>query len=258
MVEVVMRMILFFLLVCFSSAKATKQECSFGVNGINLISSESQNHFLYEIKDHPKLWSKNLTKSQNYLSYRNYISSNFNINPLKISREQLPIFANSKIARMKREGRNIISVLDKGVGTIRQINCLESLLFEQQSYQKSLIDHPNEFIAYIMRKKIGRSFRLKVYISTSDTDYQKPKLDLIKSDIENGWSFHSLIHNHPFHIDKYPNGMYQGGIVPSLSDVDFGRMNRDNNGLKYFIVTNGFHTISLQGSDLDKLIGHED
>lgn len=155
------------------------------------------------------------------------------------------------------EAANGRMVRDGSVGVLRPASCLEALLVEYQAARFPMASHPTEFHAIVMeREDAGRRWT-RVYFAGSSATWP-PKANLlferIAADRREGWRAVAHIHNHPF---LFANGDIAGANAPSLSDVQFWRSVRDEDGVESARVTNGFATFVASAADFDRLRARE-
>ena len=243
------------LLLWASLSHASPEECEFDTAPVILEQGATETHQMWDFINFSIFWSEILPSGSEFTAFQNGIRNSLNIDPIAILEKQYPIFANSVNENMRLEGKNIRAVIDNNIDDIRPINCIEALLVEAQTKRLPLIEYPNEFMAAILTKAVNGRDLIRVYLSTSDKNFHKPRTDLFENDIlKNDWEFLLFIHNHPFYLSKYPDGLYQGGVAPSINDVQFGRKHLvEDLKLKFLVVTNGFHSIWLNSNDLKHL-----
>lgn len=156
----------------------------------------------------------------------------------------------------RREQSNNELARSGRVGRIRPIHCLEALLFAYQYNRYSQLTHPTEFLASILRKRVGDETRLRVQFAGGE-DMFPPKslygLDRIEQAIADGWELWVALHNHT--VNEYRGRARLPVPVPSTSDVDISRSVARDLGLRQVRVTNGFYTFEVNAAELGELQG---
>lgn len=145
-------------------------------------------------------------------------------------------------------------VHSKTLGKIRPINFLEAQLLDYQLNRYPLLSHPTEFHGFIL---LHDSLNLvRVYFASSDQPWPpKPKviLESIKNDLKHGWTLKYHLHNH--YEPKSNN--YLGILAPSMTDAQYYLFLSEEYNLGHALITNGFHTVEIQGGEFPKLKLHE-
>lgn len=156
----------------------------------------------------------------------------------------------------RREQRNNELARSGRVGRIRPIHCLEALLFAYQHNRYSQLTHPTEFLASILRKRVGDEMHLRVQFAGGG-DMLPPKslygIDRIEQAIADGWVLWVVLHNHT--VKEHQGRPWLSAPVPSTSDVDISRSVARDLGLRQVRVTNGFYTIEVDAAELGELQG---
>lgn len=159
----------------------------------------------------------------------------------------------------RREQRNNELARSGRVGRIRPIHCLEALLFAYQHNRYSQLIHPTEFLASVLRKRVGDEMRLRVQLAGGE-DMFPPKslygLDRIEQAIADGWELWVALHNHT--VNEHRGRPWLPVPVPSTSDVDISRRVARDLGLRQVRVTNGFYTIEVDAAELGELQGRSE
>ncbi|MDI3285986.1 hypothetical protein [Polyangium sp. 15x6] len=165
-----------------------------------------------------------------------------------------------------REIDNVNVILDGKAGSVSPIDCLEWRLFQRQARRYPMVEHPTEFGAYILR---GNG-RVRVYFSGADRVGGKLRGEVkerVLADLGRGFQPVAHLHNHPFLFDRIPGDRmwtteetknnYEGGVAPSLTDVQAYRAMREHFGLQGAWVTNGLDTAHFTGAEFDVLSARE-
>ena len=146
--------------------------------------------------------------------------------------------------------------LEGAAGAIREVNCLEGLLFAAQSERslsqgRSMYTHPTEFLSWVL----SRGDTLKVWYYTVDQPGVRALSnvnDPVAADVAAGWRVVANVHNHNF----FPaEERVLGGVVPSAVDVQALLGARSTLGLLRATITNGFHSIDITAAELDRFRG---
>lgn len=187
-----------------------------------------------------------LPESESLHQFRDQISQITDTNPLVIlERQRSEVTGGDAV--------NVDLVLNGKAGAIREMSCLEGILFSHLTERsitqgKSMYTDPTEFLSYGLTK--GDS--LKIYFYTVD----QPGIgglsvfdDLLEQDRENGWIVSQNLHNHNF----FPGAaMFLGGVVPGAGDVRAFRSAARRYGATKATITNGFHSIDMTSDDFMK------
>ncbi len=156
----------------------------------------------------------------------------------------------------RRELHNVEQAYSGNAGEVRPIRCLDALLFAFQNARFSQIEHPTEFIASILQKRIDDRTMLKVWFSASNTLFP-PKAfygfdEAIKDVEEDGWEYIAALHNHTL---QDTGDTYRLGVTaPSSNDVQLLRGLAEDVGLQYVWVTNGFYTVEIPARHLGQYL----
>jgi hypothetical protein len=200
-------------------------------------------------EDRPALHGTELPASPSLQEFREQIARSYPTDVRILLEHQLPHTSGG-------DQENVRLVLDGEAGLIRPINCLEALLLSVQTersvtLERSLYTHPTEFVSYVLERR----GLLKIWFYTADL----PGIGGISTlhgpllrDLERGWTLRMNIHNHNF----FPaDEAVLGGIAPSATDIRFLRSMRESIGLVRASITNGFHSLDLSSSDLERFTG---
>lgn len=161
------------------------------------------------------------------------------------------------------DDHNVRALLTGAAGRVRATSCLEALLFIRQSRRYSMLTHPTEFSAFLLRK--GAALRL--YVSGADRAGLKMReevLGAIDADVEAGFALVGHLHNHNFFFSRRvgdrlfttPATLVQvnGVVAPSATDVHLYRALRGRPmNLRDALVTNGLVTGVFGAADIDRL-----
>jgi hypothetical protein len=135
-----------------------------------------------------------------------------------------------------------------GIGSVEPISCLDALLFAEQNARFPQLDHPTEFLASVLRRKIGEREELMVIFGAGNEMFPPSSVngsEIIDGYVAQGWRYWYLLHNHT----RQPNGAL-GIPVPSTSDVRFARSLAQVRGLERVRVTNGFYTFDASVDEI--------
>jgi hypothetical protein len=165
-------------------------------------------------------------------------------------------------SRSAREAENSTAVLERDVGSLGPISCLEWCLFQRQARRFPMLEHPTEFGAYVLR---GQG-RIRVYLSGADRVGGKLRAEVrerVMADVKRGYSPVAHGHNHNFMFDRRPGDRMWtteesvadvgGALAPSLTDVQAWRGMRERFGLQGAWVTNGLDTARYAAEEFDRL-----
>lgn len=150
---------------------------------------------------------------------------------------------------------NVQLVRSAQAGTVRPINALEAQLLEYQLGRYPLLSHPTEFHGFILVH--DAKGKVRCYFGASDQPWPpRPNviLDAIEKDLGNGWNLRYHLHNH---YEPSDNG-YVGVLAPSMADAQFYRFLKQDFNLTNALITNGFHTVTLQRDEFESFCAHGD
>jgi hypothetical protein len=197
-------------------------------------------------ENHPVFDEPVLPDSESLNRFRDQIRQITDTNPLFILKNQ-----RSQV--IGGDAVNVDLVLNGKAGIIREMNCIEGILFSHLTDRsiirgKSLFTDPTEFLSYVLSK----GDFLKIYFYTVD----QPGIgglsvfdNLLEQDLENGWVFSKNLHNHNF----FPGAdMFLGGVVPGAGDIGAFRSTARRYGATNATITNGFHSIEMSSDDFQK------
>lgn len=224
----------------------TSKHCRF-LSDPNVLKSEESLLLQHWIEAQRDIFSAPvLPPSPPLLEFREAISRSVNTNPTAL-------LANQRSQVSGGDATNIQLVLEQQAGTIRKINCLEALLLDIQikrSAEKNrhMFSEPTEFLSYILT----RGNELKIYYYTTDQAGVRGLAvfdSLLKVDMAAGWTVAGSIHNHTF----FPESEHVfGGVVPSMTDIEYFRNAAREFGIPGASITNGFHTLSVSEDEFWK------
>lgn len=148
------------------------------------------------------------------------------------------------------------AILDGEVGSLSEITCIQSILFDLQNRDWPLSLGPVEMGAYVLERRVGTSTQLRAYVKTqkqSDvTGISLSDLDArVNTDLAAGWQLRAHLHSHPLS----PDGIYDlsGTAIPSTPDSNTYRRLRDQKGLREAWITNGTDSARYLASEFDAL-----
>lgn len=147
-------------------------------------------------------------------------------------------------------------ILDGEVGTLGDITCLQSILFDLQNRDWPLSLGPVEMGAYILERRVGTTTQLRAYAKTQKqgdvTGISLADLDArMNADLAAGWQLRAHLHSHPLS----PDGIYDlaGTVIPSTPDSNTYRRLRDDKGLREAWITNGVDSALYVAAEFDEL-----
>lgn len=160
----------------------------------------------------------------------------------KSFRPQEPI-----VKDLRRMAYNYQAIHD-GVGKVRRLNCLESLLFKEFAKVVDLTKDRSEFSALLFKKegkvKLFGTFLNSSFSGSSDSEAVKRESARLT---ESGWQLVAHIHNHPFRLDGSEE--IAGHLSASQVDLHLYRRLKPQKAL----ITNGMETIEFSASELLEL-----
>lgn len=143
---------------------------------------------------------------------------------------------------MPEELKRFDSVLNRQVGQIRGLNCLEAILLDTQL---KFFKPNTEFEAYIFNRVGGKKLRI-LFQTQGQVSVVRYSIILnqIRNLVSQGWNLKIHLHNHPFSFEN-PYGDISGTILPSSADLLSYQGLKNQFGLKLGIVINGFNALVL-------------
>ncbi|WP_412070443.1 hypothetical protein [Rubrivirga sp. IMCC43871] len=158
----------------------------------------------------------------------------------------------------RRELHNVERAYSTEAGTLRPVTCLDALLFATQNARHAQLDHPTEFLASVLRRRVGGRTLLRVYFGAGDELFP-PKavygFDAVERDVAAGWDYLAMLHNHT--IQTVDGRVRLGVPAPSVSDVQLLNGLVERAGLGEAWVTNGFYTVVIPAADLPQYLAPE-
>jgi hypothetical protein len=136
------------------------------------------------------------------------------------------------------------------------VRCLDALLFAHQNTRHPQLDHPTEFIASVLRKRVGGRAVLRVYFGAGDELFPPREMygfDRVEHDVSAGWDYAVMLHNHT--VQDADGQLRLGVPAPSVADVQLLRSLVESHGLERAWITNGFYTLDLPADDLSQYLG---
>jgi len=148
------------------------------------------------------------------------------------------------------------AMLDGEVGTLGDITCFQSILFDLQNRDWPLSLGPVEMGAYVLERDTSAGLQLRAYAKTQKqggvTGISLADLETrVNTDLAAGWRLRAHLHSHPLS----PDGQYDiaGTVIPSDADANTYRRQRDERGLQEAWITNGVHSSRFPASQFDQL-----
>ena len=136
------------------------------------------------------------------------------------------------------------------VGTIEPIGCLDALLFAFQNSRVSELTHPTEFLASVLRRRLGGQTHLAVVFGAGREMFV-PKsvygLDVVAELVAEGWEYWYAIHNHT--LQRNGDRLALGNPTLSISDVQLVRNLARDQDLQSARVTNGLYTFRVPAAE---------
>lgn len=146
------------------------------------------------------------------------------------------------------------AVISGEVGTLTDVTCLQSILFDQQNQDWPLWNAPTEAGAWVLTREQGGSTELRVHLLTQDAAmgiFGEEHRTAAEASIAEGWTLFAHWHNH-FYAPNNPDDL-AGTVLPSDADLATYRDLRDTHGLEQAWVTNGLHALLLPREEFDAL-----
>lgn len=241
--------------ILFSVGSAFGNECNISQAPTVLFQAPHELHEIWTIDDSPIYWSHKVTDEPALSDYQSEIKKRVpDLNQFSILQREYQDFIQSGNPVYISEAATTKLVLTKKAGSIRPINCLESLLLSIQLKRQPMIEQPSEFSAFILTKADATHPKLKIYYSTFDRPGGKVSslvTELLKTDLIHGWILWRHLHNHNFFFQNSISVM--GGTCPSRPDLQLYLDLVQEYGLQSAAVTNGFDTNEMAGADITQL-----
>ena len=224
-----------------------------------LFQGQHELHQVWELDNSRELWDPADPSRPLLSGFRTQIESRIpDLDARSIIRRMYLEFLASGDPAYLDEAVNPRLAFEGIAGAIRPISCLEALLVEVQLQRQSMIEHPTEFGALILRSPTDA--KLRIYYSTQDVMGLRgihPEIkERLDSDLSSEWVLWTHLHNHPFDFSNQVN--FLGAPVPSLSDVHAYRSQKEELGLQSARVTNGFDTIEISAEEFYRFRAHGD
>jgi hypothetical protein len=138
----------------------------------------------------------------------------------------------------------------EGIGSIAPISCLDALLFAEQNTRVPQLEHPTEFLASVLRKRVGDRDEVIVIFGAGSEMFPPRSVhgfEIVDEYLATGWRYWYMLHNHT----RQASGAL-GVPVPSTSDVAFTRSLAAQRALERVRVTNGFYTFDASVAELSR------
>ena len=147
-------------------------------------------------------------------------------------------------------------ILDGEIGTLGDITCFQSILFDLQNRDWPLSLGPVEMGALVLERQVGTSTHLRAYVKTQkQADYTGIAMSDLEAraatDLAAGWQLRAHMHSHPLS----PDGIYDlsGTVIPSTPDSNSYRRLRDERNLREAWITNGVDSARYLASEFNEL-----
>jgi hypothetical protein len=147
-------------------------------------------------------------------------------------------------------------ILDGEIGTLGDITCFQSILFDLQNRDWPLALGPVEMGALVLERQVGTSTQLRAYVKTQkQADYTGIAMSDLEAraatDLAAGWQLRAHMHSHPLS----PDGIYDlsGTVIPSTPDSNSYRRLRDEKNLREAWITNGVDSARYLASEFNEL-----
>lgn len=191
---------------------------------------------LWDVPDHPVLWSVTAPESGGYRRFRDELAER------KIETGPVRLLERSPTPN----NRIVIRHADDWIGPA---NCLEMLMFGHQYGRLNTFENPSEFASIILRSPDRE--RLRVYYYTINHDgigRMDPIVESALADRQAGWEVLIALHSHVFHPGQ---PKIDGILAPSGPDADFHARFHAQSGVREARITNGVHTVRMPASSFD-------
>ncbi|UTW65478.1 hypothetical protein KFE94_12550 [bacterium SCSIO 12643] len=221
-----------------------------------MLSKEGPTEFFYfELKDRPEIWASNPDNIAAIQSYRDSVQHQLGSSKYAqtVHKESVQDLDSDRLKNaVNGDSINALLVHTGKIGSIRDMNFLESCLLNYQVSRFPLFSTPTEFHGFILsHKKTGI---IRVYFGASDTEWPPQPRIILKelTELDHNWKLIYHLHNHYCKED----GDYVGILAPSLADAQYFKMLKEQFSLEKAIITNGFHTVEIDSSDFEKFESH--
>jgi hypothetical protein len=241
---------IFLCTLTFLAASFGNAACEWEKQPTTLAMSDARFRYtLYEQADNVDLWRAGTPQETVLETYRAWVASNIdNYDPYHLLRKQRDIF----MRYYPDIAANYEFVISKQVGTIRDPNCIEKLLFAEHAKGIPEGSRESEFRAYILKHP---TLGIKVYLGLSRVgNGTAPPFEAIEPimarDLEKGFRLLYDIHSHPFFFNN-PTGDIAGTTIPSTPDIVTFKREKLSYGLEGALITNGINVIELRAAEFD-------
>lgn len=204
-------------------------------------------YLVYEEPDNESFWQVGSERLRSVEDYRSWVRSHrINVDPYALLRRQRAIFAPVFPDMIS----DFDLILSKKAGTVRDMSCIEKLLFAEHSKTFPVTSVETELRAYILKHP---TLGLKIYLGLSRVgNGLPPPFDAIEpmmaADLQKGFRFVYDFHSHPFFF-KNPAGDIAGTTIPSAGDALTFRREEKLYGLEGALITNGFNTVEVRADE---------
>jgi len=247
--------LLILFLSLFFSGYSLALECRFPQPPSVQIDSDLNKIRIWEIFDDQIYWSEALPKSAAFERYQEWVRERVDPDPFYLIRRQQELFL--EYLPSAPITRNFDMIIDKKVGNISPITCLEALLFSKHTARFPLEKKPSEFFATILARNAPKGRLLKIYFLSWKSGCEAPQsryaTELWKKDVRDGWIFLANLHNHPLVLDGAKGEDIAGTTIPSSNDIEVFRHQAAQSDLRNAWITNGFSTIHFRADEFDEL-----
>jgi hypothetical protein len=237
---------LYGFLVLFLAVLSSGAQAVCVLNGLHRPYQMQGKNGFYSIEvDESSVNSSSHGRFKNLNSFKSFIERRTFTDPYALIKKQYEFYKKFPDERARFE-----KVLQKRVGQIRANTCLEEFLMDAHLSQ---YPKETEFQAYVFTHP--KKLSVKVIVNSSNGKFvgSDGRADRAQQKArKEGWKMSAHIHNHPFFFDN-AYGDIAGTIIPSHTDVLTYRKQRQNFGLRQSVVTNGFDSFVLRGSEFNKL-----
>jgi len=222
-------------LLLFSCSVRTPNQCQLTTSPTIIVDRPGKILQYWDEANIPELWVPLKAPSKLLSAFRKAINNSTSREIKTILKNQLPL------EQSLEDRQNISLTLSGKAGTIRPINCFESLMLEQQLARKPMITEPTEFLAMVLSK--GSMLRIYFYSIDQPGIGNVDEIDkIVGQAVNDGFKVIFSLHNHNFFLKK---ANVQGGIAPSGNDVQVFRAQRESLGVEKALITNGFDTLVI-------------
>lgn len=238
------------LFLFFSSlhSLASEQICRFDSLPTQSIDENGNKNWVFLEKDKPVFWQEATPEPGPLYDLNTFVTAHTDVNQTYLLQKQRAIF-NRHISRNMEELDQLYGDLaEQRMGNIKNISCLESLLYELQLSEHSF-KTPTEFCAAIYKLEIANTPYIKIIFASGR---QASGPDMTPQLLKENRPVFAFMHNHIFVFDNN-TGDIAGTVIPSgltppnsffdpASDLKYYRQIAQRHGLTEAWITNGFHT----------------